>query len=258
MFVVTMVKRTKLRKVAAFLLPFALTQHPMPANIRPPPPIAAEAAVRAAQTMPKASPNLLRVQAAAERVTAEAAGHGHKPPVRASKPKPRLKRHIIESLERINKNPEIKNAVAVHSGRFGLDPVFVKSVIIKESGAKPKLRRGQLHGLMQVSDLTLRELRNRGIEITDTEDVSQNILAGCATLNLCLEQIRGKSFYEGGRMKPFGELGRSTQLALTYAAYRQGPHRVLVLKEGSVERIITDHEKRFLSICMLVEELQPG
>ncbi|MFH1225187.1 MAG: transglycosylase SLT domain-containing protein [Candidatus Diapherotrites archaeon] len=162
--------------------------------------------------------------------------------------------HVKKSLKDINTAPVMRKAVYENARSSGIPAQFVESVIIKESGgAKKKLR----YGPMQVNERTVRELREKhGIKITKISDISQNILAGCATLGIYNERLQGEWFYERGVRKNFSELGRETQVAVLYATYRQGPRRVL--DKRHIEKIMTPHEERFLEIYRIVGALYAG
>lgn len=146
----------------------------------------------------------------------------------------------------------MKKAVYENSRSSGIPAQFVESVIIKESGGtKKKLNRGPNYGPMQVNARTVRELRKKhGIKTTKISDIGQNIRAGCETLRIYGERLKGEWFYERGIKKNFSELAPETRAAVLYATYRQGPRAVL--NKRHLEKIITPHEERFLEIYRAV------
>ena len=83
--------------------------------------------------------------------------------------------------------PEMNTVINEAAAEFGVDPDFVRAVIKQESGWKPKaVSRAGAQGLMQLMPQTA-----RGLGVTDSFDIRQNIRGGTKLLGQLLQRYDG-------------------------------------------------------------------
>lgn len=83
--------------------------------------------------------------------------------------------------------PEMNTVINEAAAEFGVDPDFVRAVIKQESGWKPKaVSHAGAQGLMQLMPQTA-----RGLGVTDSFDIRQNIRGGTKLLGQLLRQYNG-------------------------------------------------------------------
>ncbi|MDO8647260.1 MAG: hypothetical protein Q7R70_02490 [Candidatus Diapherotrites archaeon] len=184
-----------------------------------------------------------------------------------------IENDVMKMLERLNSNERIHSQIVKNCEQFKMDSTFMKSVFLKESSGNPEDSSRSGSGLGGLTNASVQELKKRfHITITDRLDEGQNIM-GVTRMNAYYSGIvKDSFFYHGGKLKPFRELPKDTQVTLQYAAWRQGINKVVRTRKifnkdyqavvemqvGDVKRIIRQKspETRFLAIYKQVDELE--
>jgi len=98
----------------------------------------------------------------------------------------------IKFIDLFFKNPiTIQEKIIFRANQYGLQSNFMLRVAKRESQFDPlAISPAGAQGLFQLTDITIRQIHQLGLELTDPYDIDQNILGGCLYFHWLFERYK--------------------------------------------------------------------